>query len=67
MATAPIGPQAWKPPYAEGVAPERQKKKKKVYMALEDRTPLPRNPRLLATISNLGPFVLLAKHLGISD
>ena len=26
-ATAPIGPLAWKPPYAMGVAPERQKKK----------------------------------------
>ena len=32
VATAPIGPLAWEPPYAAGVAPEmakRQKKKKK--------------------------------------
>ena len=29
VATAPIGPLAWKPPYAEGVALKRQKKKKR--------------------------------------
>ena len=28
-ATAPIGPLAWKPPYAVGVALKRQKKKRK--------------------------------------
>ena len=28
-ATAPIGPLAWEPPYAAGVALKRQKKKKK--------------------------------------
>ena len=34
VATAPIRPLAWEPPYAEGAALEkakRQKKKKKVY------------------------------------
>jgi len=30
-ATAPIGPIAWKPPYAVGVALKKTKKKKKIY------------------------------------
>ena len=34
-ATAPIEPLAWEPPYAEGVALKRQKKKKKVYLFKE--------------------------------
>ena len=29
VATAPIGPLAWEPPYATGVALEKTKKKKK--------------------------------------
>ena len=33
-ATAPIGPLAWKPPYAVGVAPKGHKKKKKQRKAL---------------------------------
>ena len=31
MATAPIGPLAWEPPYASGEAPKGQKRKKKKY------------------------------------
>ena len=30
-ATAPIGPLAWEPPYAMGVALKRQKDKKKIF------------------------------------
>ena len=34
-ATAPIGPLAWEPPYAVGVAPEKIKKKKKAQDGLK--------------------------------
>ena len=34
VATAPIGPLAWKPPYATGAALKRQKKKKKFYFSV---------------------------------
>ena len=30
-AAAPNGPLAWEPPYTEGVAPDKTKKKKKFY------------------------------------
>ena len=33
-ATAPIGPLAWEPPYATGVAPEKAKNKTKLLTAL---------------------------------
>ena len=36
-ATAPIRPLAWEPPYAEGVAPKRQKTKKKKKSCLKNK------------------------------
>ena len=37
-ATAPIGPLAWEPPYATGVALKRQKKKDITYEMLKYKT-----------------------------
>ena len=42
MATSPIGPLVWEPPYAAGVPKEiakRQKKKKRITEILENRNP----------------------------
>ena len=33
VATAPIGPLAWEPPYAEGVALEKAKRQKKYFLS----------------------------------
>ena len=38
MATAPIGPLTWEPPYATGAALERQKKTKKKKQTNEQKT-----------------------------
>jgi len=46
VATAPIRPLAWEPPYGAGVAQEMAKKKKKKIVALERDRNLAKSPNL---------------------